>query len=417
MRGSLRVLLIANNFPPEGYIGGAEVASYHSLKGLRRQGVDVAALAVNARMPEPVDKWYAFDGIPVHRVHFFTERRRPWRDVFDPRVYRTVRRALRRVRPDLVHIHNVAGASLAPFVACRRAGVPVVNTLHDLWLLCPNNMLYRRDGSFCDPCERPQGCRDCFRRYDFWGDVPLRRRVFRALTANVRRFLSPSQAVIDRHVEAGYDPARFRRVRLGFEPARVQTPTHPDVCRWIATARRAPSVAFAGGGVTVKGAQVLLDALPLLLPHVPGLRVAVAGGGDARLLNAFRRFEPQVWVLGRVPFPEMRAFFGAADLSLVPSVWHENSPVVIFENFQMGTPVVGSDFGGIPEFIEPGATGYLFPRGDSAALAERVIRHFARPARARRRMRQACYRFVQTALTWERHVAGTLAVYDEVVAA
>jgi glycosyltransferase involved in cell wall biosynthesis len=176
-------------------------------------------------------------------------------------------------------------------------------------------------------------------------------------------------------------------------------------------------VAFAGGGVTVKGAQVLLDALPLLLPHVPGLRVAVAGGGDARLLNAFRRFEPQVWVLGRVPFPEMRAFFGAADLSLVPSVWHENSPVVIFENFQMGTPVVGSDFGGIPEFIEPGATGYLFPRGDSAALAERVIRHFARPARARRRMRQACYRFVQTALTWERHVAGTLAVYDEVVAA
>ncbi|MCX7902269.1 MAG: glycosyltransferase, partial [Burkholderiaceae bacterium] len=51
-----------------------------------------------------------------------------------------LQRELERVQPDLVHIHNVSGATLAPHLACQAAGLPVVSTLHDLWLLCPNNM-------------------------------------------------------------------------------------------------------------------------------------------------------------------------------------------------------------------------------------------------------------------------------------
>jgi glycosyltransferase involved in cell wall biosynthesis len=410
----MRVLFVTNTFPP-GYTGGAEVANYHTCQGLLRQGVDCSVLSINTRLPGAVNKWYEIDNILVHHVNFDTFWRHAWRDVFDWRVYRVVQAELRRLKPDLVHIYNVSGASLAPYVACRVMGVPVVNTLHDLWLLCPNNMLYRNDGSFCDPRQNSGGCRDCYRRYDFWGDIPRRRAVFARLTSNVNAFISPSQALIDRHVEAGYVPDRFRLVRLGFKEHIPEEPRHPGV-RWVvATAPQHRTVVFAGGGVEIKGARVLLQAIPIILRNVERLRVVVAGAGDDQLLAQFDQYVPDVRVLGRVPFKEMRHLFAVADLTIIPSVSHENSPVVIYENFHVGTPVVGSAFGGIPELIRDGETGYLFPVGDATALAERVTHHFARPAHERRRMRQSCVREVRTRLTLEKHIEGTLQVYQEVL--
>jgi len=99
---------------------------------------------------------------------------------------------------------------------------------------------------------------------------------------------------------------------------------------------------------------------------------------------------------------------------LVPSVWHENSPVVIYESFQLGNPVVGSEFGGIPELIDHGETGYLFTVGDATALADQVVFHFARPAYERRRMRHRCVEKAHTQLSLEKHITGLLLIYREV---
>jgi glycosyltransferase involved in cell wall biosynthesis len=410
----MRLLMITNTFPPA-YTGGAEVSNYHTCRELIHRGIECSILFVNARMPEPVDTWYELDSIPVHRVNFDTEQRRPIKDIFDWRVYRAVRAELQRLTPDLVHITNVSGATLAPYVACRTVGIPVVNTLHDLWLLCPNNMLYRRDGSFCDPREKPSGCQDCFRRYDFWGDISHRRQVFAALTSNVHKFISPSQALINQHVRAGYNPSRFKLIRYGFEEAYPKEVRHPGLRDIVSSAGSYRTMAFVGGGIEIKGAGVLLRAIPLMLRHIERLRVVVAGTGEMRYLAQFRRYEPAVRLLGRVPFSEVRALFAVTDLTVVPSVCHENSPVVIYENYQVGTPVVGSAFGGIPELIDEGKTGYLFPVHDASILAEKAILHFARPAHERRRMRWHCLEKAKMDLTMKRHIKEVLQVYHEVL--
>lgn len=410
----MRVLVLANTFPPD-YTGGAEVVNYHACRGLIRRGIDCSLLVVNNRMASSVNNWYELDRIPVHRVHLQTRWRSAWNDVFDWRVYRIIRAELRRLKPDLVHIHNVSGATLAPYIACRTAGVPVVNTLHDLWLLCPNNMLYKSDGSFCDPLHSPYGCHKCFRRYDFWGNVPYRRAVFAALTANVRLFISPGQAVIDRHIEAGYARQRFRLLRLGFEESMPQEPQHPDVRAISAAVSRDPIISFAGGGVEIKGPSVLIRALPALLKNVEHLKIIIVGRGEPKYLNQFRQYAPSVQVLGSVAFNDMRSLFAASDLTLVPSTCHENSPVVIYESFSVGTPVVGSAFGGTQELIREGETGYRFPVGDAAALAEKVIHHFDRPAHERRAMRRHCVAQVRQHLTLNNHLDGLEQIYQEVL--
>lgn len=410
----MRVLVLANTFPPD-YTGGAEVVNYHACRGLIRRGIDCSLLIVNNRMGRSINEWYELDRIPVHRVYLQTRWRRAWTDIFDWRIYRMVQVELCRLKPDLVHIHNVSGATLAPYVACRTLGIPVVNTLHDLWLLCPNNMLYKNDGSFCDPVDNPRGCHKCFRRYDFWGNVPYRRAIFAALTANVRLFISPGQAVIDRHVEAGYAPQRFRLLRLGFEEAIPQEPQHPDVRALTATIPRDRIISFAGGGVEIKGPSVLLQALPALLQRIERLKVIVVGRGEPKYLNRFRQYAPSVQVLGSVAFNDMRSLFAVSDLTLIPSTCHENSPVVIYESFSVGTPVVGSAFGGTQELIREGETGYRFPLGDGAALAEKVVQHFNRPARERRVMRQRCVAQMRQHLTLDKHLDGLEQIYQEVL--
>jgi glycosyltransferase involved in cell wall biosynthesis len=410
--GDLRILFVVNLFPPA-YTGGAEIINHQTCRQLRQEGVECSIFAVNNRGPDPVDETYEYAGVPVRHRVFSTRGRRAWRDVFDWRVYRAVSSQLRRQRPHLVHIHNVSGATLAPYLACRTEGVPVVNTLHDFWLLCPNNMLYRRDGSFCDPGQNPGGCKACFRRYDFWGNIPYRRSVFARLTSNVRFFISPSQALIDLHVQAGYERGRFRLVRHGLGPNTASQPLHPRVRAVISSRSRFRTLVFAGGGIEIKGAEVLLEALPTILRHVEGVRLIVAGAGEKQILSRFREQGPAVQVLGQVPPNEIGHLFAAADLVLVPSTCAESFSLVTLESLQVGTPVVGSALGGIPELIDEGQTGYLFPAGDPTALAERVILHFARPSVAQRSMRRRCRPAVQSKVSLEKHVQGVLQVYQE----
>ena len=412
----MRLLLVTNYFPPH-YTGGAEVVVYNECHGLREQGVDASVLMINARMKEQQDHHREYKGVPIHEITYRPHRLKSGLlQAFDPRIYRAMLAELRRVQPDLVHVHNVSGTTLAPFLACHRLGLPVVLTLHDHWLLCPNNMLYRRDGSLCDVSTRSRTCNQCFRRYDFWANIPGRRWLFARLVDSVRLFVSPSQKLVELHVAASYDRSRFRVVPNGIKPALFQLPADPAVRAITREAGQRRTLLFAGAIAENKGILTLVAAAPLLARYVPGVRLVVAGTGDPSLIEALRGVDPDVIeLLGQVPFQEMRALYATADLTVVPSLWYENSPMCIYESLLAGTPVLGSEVGGIPELIELGQTGYTFGRGDPVALTERVIQHFARSARERRAMRRQCVEHSRSHMTLERHLEGMQQVYDEVL--
>lgn len=411
----MRVVFFTHTFFPD-YIAGAELSLYHTCRGLQARGYDCAVLTVNSRGKGRADQWFEVDGIPIHRLTLTTKKRRPLTDLFDARVFPLVRRDLRHLRPDIFHLHNVAQATLAPFVAARSTGTPTVCTLHDHWLLCPNNMLYRDDGTVCDPAQRPNGCGNCWRRYEYWAAIGKRRQWMAELTSNVARFVSPSQALIDLHVSGGFDAKRFSHIPNALAAPDWVEPRNEQIIEACLAAKTRPTLVFAGGGVRNKGAEVILRALPGLLQAIPNLQFIIAGPGEAEYFREYARYAPTVRVLGKVPFNEMRALFAAADLTLSASVWPENSPMIIYENYQVGTPMLGSAIGGIPEMIDEGKTGYLFAPDDHEQMIAKVVYHFQRPPHERRQMRQACVVAAHTRWTLERHLDLTQALYAEILA-
>jgi len=413
----MRVLVITNYFPPH-YVGGAELSAYNTCCGLLRRGVDVSVLMTNARMPARREQRRVVNGLDVRESTF-----RPFMgrlvllQAFDPRVYWIVHQELRRERPDLVHVHNVSGASLAPIVAARRLGVPVVVTLHDHWLLCPNNMLYRGRGVLCDPRRPATDCGACFRRQDFWGNLRGRREWFARQVEDVRLFVSPSRNLVELHIAAGYDSQRFCVVPYGIEPGSYSVPEDSLVRQCAREGGLFYTMLFTGGTVESKGIQTLMAALPVLSQYIEGFRLLIAGRSDRRQLGSVRkRYLAAVRLLGRVPFQDMRWLYATSDLVVVPSVWYENSPMTILEGLLAGTPALGSRIGGIPELVVEGETGYLFEPGAPTSLVERVLEHQACSAVERRRMRQRCVEYVHAHLSMERHLDRMQAVYQEALA-
>jgi glycosyltransferase involved in cell wall biosynthesis len=135
-----------------------------------------------------------------------------------------------------------------------------------------------------------------------------------------------------------------------------------------------PVLAFAGRFGPQKALDVALDALD----RVDGVTLLLAGDGAGRadLERRASAFRGRVRFLGRLPRPQVLELFAAADASLLTSSW-ENLPHTVLESLAVGTPVIATAVGGVPEIIQDGVNGLLVPPGDADAVAGAVRRFFA----------------------------------------
>lgn len=402
----MRVLIVTNYFLPT-YLGGAEVSIANSAVGLQNAGHQARVFSISTRGGARRDREHVVDGLSVHEVDLARRYKNRFVQTYDPTVAALLRYEVDRFKPDVIHTHNLSGASLAPFVVAQRERLPTVATLHDLWLLCANNMMLRRDGSLCSP--EAGGCSQCFREYDYWAPIPLRRRVFRWLARQVYTFISPSQRLIDLHVQGGYEPDRFTLLRHGLHSLERPPAGAPPALGGYHVG--AQTMVFVGAIVVSKGIEIVIRALPRMIEALPAFRLIVAGRGTAELENRLRSFGERVVMLGYVSRAHIADVYAGAGLTVMPSVINENSPLSVCESLIAGTPVVAARIGGIPELVVEGETGYLYSPNSPDELAEAAIAHYNRPAHEQRTMRQACIVYSKREFSVERHVNRLVAIY------
>lgn len=287
---------------------------------------------------------------------------------------------LERVRPDVVHAHNIY-QHLSPSVlaAAARRGVPVVMTLHDFKLACPSH-LFLDHGRVCEACLGGGFHHAALRRCkndSFAASALLAAEatLHRATGAydDVARFLCPSRFMQTKMEAAGIDGARLVHLP-NFVPAGTSEPSRRPSRRVACVSRLSHE----------KGVDVLVDAVAFLDDDV-GVDIAGDGPDRARLEDRARDLVPpgRITFHGQVPREQAMQLLRSAAVTAVPSRCYENQPMVVLEAFSVGTPVVGSDLGGISELIRDGRDGLVVPPGDPVALAGALQELLDRPAQAR----------------------------------
>jgi len=397
----MRILHAIHDFLPRHRAGSEIYACELAREQSRRHDVWVVAAEYDPSTAHGTLRWRMHEGLTVVELVNNWEFRGFSETYSSPRLNAQLQHVLDATAPDVLHIHNLLNLSLDLPSLAQARGIRTVATLHDYTLVCVSGgqRVHAAESHVCNSIDADR-CSRCFGQSAFGrqlaGGRLLRARsgsaIGRAATklravsprvaetvANrlpprvaaptdirrrlayvqhvfdaIDRFVAPSTSMADEFVRLGVPADRIAVSDYGFVPA--------ERGRRSSRAAGVPlRIGFIGTLVWHKGAHVLLEAarrltgnfhlhlygdLNMFPSYVQSLR------DSARLLP--------VTFHGGFDRSSATAVYADLDVLVVPSLWPENSPLVIHEAYMHGVPVIGAHTGGIPELIADGASGLLY---------------------------------------------------------
>ena len=397
----MRVLHAIHDFLPRHRAGSEIYACELAREQRKRHDVFVLAAEYDPATAHGTLRWRESQGLTVVELVNNWEFQRFDETYMSERINAQLRHVLNATAPDVLHVHNLLNLSFdLPRIAKQR-GIGIVATLHDYTLVCASGgqRVHVSEAHVCETIDAER-CARCFAESTLSrqmaagrltrgvagralgragllvhrlapklavsagrglrghavdaGDIRRRLAYARHVLDTIDLFVAPSASIGDEFVRLGAPPDRVHVSDYGFVPM----PAEPRRRRFAHEPLR---IGFVGTLVWHKGAHVLIDAAHLLTGsfevHVHGdtnvfpdyatdLRKAAAGA-PVRFHDGFDRERA-----GDV--------YGGLDVVVVPSLWPENSPLVIHEAFMHGLPVVGARIGGVPGLVRHGVNGLLY---------------------------------------------------------
>jgi len=306
------------------------------------------------------------------------------------------------VRPDVVHIGHLNHLSTSLVAEAAGRQLPIVYTLHDYWLMCPRGQFMQMHPE--DPTDLWAVCNGqadrkcaerCYARYfsgaedereldlaHWTGWVARRMQHVRRMIELVDLFIAPARHLLRRYRdEFGLPEGKLVYLDYGFDHARLSGRRRPEGGPF--------TFGYIGTHIPAKGIHHLIDAFARLRGN-PRLRIwGRPLGQDTASLRTLTEQLPG-GAAARVEWlPEyrnqeiVRDVFDRVDAIVVPSIWVENSPLVIHEAQQARVPVITADVGGMAEYVHHDVNGLLYRHRDPSELAVQMQRLIDEPDVAR----------------------------------
>lgn len=264
---------------------------------------------------------------------------------------------LDRQRPDVVHIHNLFPL-ISPSILTECRDLPVVMTLHNFRLICPNALLMR-DGQLCRDCLGGHEYRcvlhNCERSFPKSLGYALRTAFARrsGLLDNVRRFICLTAFQRDFFVSEGFPVEKMAVIPNAIPPAWLDAQPHNG----------GEFVGYVGRVSPEKDVPTLIEAARLL----PDTSFKIAGS-HWRMLELLRNTPPNVEFVGHLDAEALRAFYARMRLLVFATRCYENFPVTLLEAMAQGIPIVCARIGGLPEIVE----GLFYEPGNAGELVTQI---------------------------------------------
>lgn len=380
----MRILLINNFFRD---VGGVERVFFAERELLTQHGHTV----IDFSTAHPENHSSPYTQYFVSSVDFHTSGnsfKKAARFFYSREVAKKLHRLISETNPEVAHIQGMFDV-LGPTVlhVLKKRGIRVVFTAHAYKLVCPSGKLFSH-GHIDESCQRNilndvihSTIQNSFIK-SLWGTCALWWN--RSAFANIDRIISPSLFLIHKHTEFGWNADRF-----------VHIPNPIDVTKYFVAKSTDAYILFVGRLVEEKGVDVLLRAAEQL----PEIEFKIVGDGPAHesLKNFVREHQlKNISFEGRCSPRDVEMYVANALAIVVPSVCYETDPFAVLEAQAQGKVVIASYTGGIPEQIRSGETGFLFERGNAAALQEVIVRVASMTAAERAGIGKQARAFVDT---------------------
>ena len=410
--------------------GGAE--TYYLAVGseLERMGHEVAYFSM--RHP---------DNLPCKWDKFFVTQReynnvknplKAARDgmalIYSPEAKRNFQALCEEFRPNVVHLNNVhrqITLSILDAPYLRENKVPVFYTAHDYVTVCPGYLMLDGDGRVCDACLEDGRYRHCIERRCVKGSraksalAAMEASFNRAHKSNLRidRVIAPSRFMRSKLIEGGWPEDKVVFLQNFADDAILDRASNAGA---DVTDRENPYLLFFGRLSVEKGVDTLLRAFDAALPNLPqNMRLVVVGDGpDA---GQFKSLASSLGCASRIEFAgyqtggALQAYVERASLAIASSRWRENMPYSIVEAFAAGTPVIGTNIGGIPELVDEGKTGFICEPGGVQSMADAISRgaNAFLDRSAYSRLQSNCRSYVMENCSREKFMSDLVNLYKE----
>ena len=339
-------IVIINTLYPPNRIGGAEKSVKLLAEGLVKNGHSVSVITTSNKIG--IDKstingvdvynlglknlYWPYDGSD-HRTFlkpFFHAL-----DAYNLLMAKQVGRLIDRIKPDLVHTHNLDGLSTAVWNKVNKSNIPLIHTLRDYSLLCPNCTMYKRNRN----CNR-----QCLTCKLF---VPFNK----ALSQKVIAVTGISQFILRRHLDHGhFQDSIYKEVIYNFCEEGIGIHPTDEYSKNVLT------IGYLGRITKAKGIEFLLERMSQIDGN---WKLLVGGSGNQKYLQKLTDTynDSRIQFLG---FVDQKQLLSSVDILVVPSLMHESFGRVVIEAYSYSVPVLVSNRGGLPEIVQNTKTGYIF---------------------------------------------------------
>lgn len=378
----MKILKIIHGFPPK-YNAGSEVYSQSICEELSKTNeVIVFTREENPYMPDfTIREELVHDSLKLFFVNMAQGKDGYRHSILD----HVFKKMVLKEKPDVAHVGHLNHLSTGLISVLHELNIPIIFTLHDFWLMCPRGQFLQRNfgnhkiWQLCEKQEDRKCATNCYNAYfgstdntediDYWTLwINKRMSETKSIVDKVSLFIAPSKYLMSRFInEFNIPKNKIIFLDYGF-PTHYLTPSHSRFKKKVF------SFGYIGTHIPSKGINLLIEAFTQLDINA---RLLIWGSKDQQSTNTLqsmaKNYGDKIIFKGAYINKNLAdEVFSQVHCIIVPSIWGENSPLVIHEAQACKIPVITADFGGMAEYVKHQENGLLFKHRDIVSLQEQI---------------------------------------------
>ena len=344
--------------------GGAETYALKVAQYLQNEGHELQFFGMNSKKNMVSNNL----GLYTQEMDFHNSKMErylyPFKIIYSFEAKRKIKKIINDFKPDIIHLNNI-NFQLTPSIIemAYKMEIPVVQTVHDYQMICPNHLLFNKNG-ICEKCLK--GSKWNCAKYKCIHDSEVK-----SIIGSIEGILYTKILKTYKKISKFICPSYFLESKL-LEASEIYKDKTIAIHNYIELKKlehydKEDYVLFFGRLSEEKGLNIFLEACK----ELKDIKFKVAGTGP--LQDLCKKVSPNVEYVGFKTGKELEQLIAKAKFSVYPSIWYENCPLSILESESLGTPVITANYGGMKELVENEKTGIFIDKINKMSLKNAIL--------------------------------------------